>query len=63
VVEAFRGAGVNIYCMNSSKGRWRRIRARCYRGQVVAAMKRTGAEGDFRSNLQWRVSGTHQTLT
>jgi ribosomal protein S6--L-glutamate ligase len=52
VVEAFRGAGVNILMQEFIKeAGGTDIRAIVVGGKVIAAMKRTGAEGDFRSNL------------
>lgn len=52
VVEAFRGAGVNILVQEFIKeAGGSDIRALIVGGKVVAAMKRTGAEGEFRSNL------------
>lgn len=52
VVEAFRGAGVNILLQEFIKeAGGTDIRAIVLGGKVVAAMKRTGAEDDFRSNL------------
>lgn len=52
VVEAFRGAGVNILLQEFIKeAGGTDIRAIVIGGKVVAAMKRTGAAGDFRSNL------------
>ncbi len=52
VVEAFRGAGVNILLQEFIKeAGGTDIRAIVVGGRVIAAMKRTGAEGDFRSNL------------
>ena len=52
VVEAFRGARVNILLQEFIKeAGGTDIRAIVVGGKVVAAMKRTGAEGDFRSNL------------
>jgi ribosomal protein S6--L-glutamate ligase len=52
VVEAFRGAGVNILLQEFIKeAGGTDIRAIVVGGKVVAAMKRTGAAGDFRSNL------------
>ena len=52
VVEAFRGAGVNILVQEFIKeAGGTDIRAIFIGGKVVAAMKRTGAAGDFRSNL------------
>ena len=52
VIEAFRGANVNILAqefIRESAGT--DIRAIVVGGKVVAAMKRTGEEGEFRSNL------------
>lgn len=52
VVEAFRGAGVNILVQEFIKeAGGADIRALVVGGKVVAAMKRQGAEGEFRSNL------------
>lgn len=52
VIEAFRGANVNILVQEFIKeAGGTDIRALVVGGKVVAAMKRTGAEGDFRSNL------------
>ncbi|RMA43904.1 30S ribosomal protein S6--L-glutamate ligase [Rhodophyticola porphyridii] len=52
VVEAFRGAGVNILLQEFIKeAGGTDIRAIVVGGRVIAAMKRTGAAGDFRSNL------------
>jgi ribosomal protein S6--L-glutamate ligase len=52
VVEAFRGAGVNILIQEFIKeAGGTDIRAIVVGGKVVAAMKRTGAADDFRSNL------------
>ena len=52
VVEAFRGAGVNIMVQEFIKeSGGTDIRAIVVGGKVVAAMQRTGAEGEFRSNL------------
>jgi len=52
VIEAFRGAGVNILVQEFIKeAGGTDIRALVVGGKVVAAMKRTGAPGDFRSNL------------
>ena len=52
VVEAFRGAGVNILLQEFIKeAGGSDIRAIVVGGKVVATMKRTGADGDFRSNL------------
>ena len=52
VVEAFRGADVNILVQEFIKeAGGTDIRALVIGGKVIAAMKRTGAAGDFRSNL------------
>jgi ribosomal protein S6--L-glutamate ligase len=52
VIEAFRGANVNILVQEFIKEAGSTdIRAIVIGGKVVATMKRTGAAGDFRSNL------------
>ena len=52
VVEAFRGVNVNILVQEFIKEAGSTdIRIFVIGGKVVAAMMRTGAEGDFRSNL------------
>ena len=52
VVEAFRGANVNILVQEFIKeADATDIRILVVGGKVVASMMRTGAEGDFRSNL------------
>jgi ribosomal protein S6--L-glutamate ligase len=52
VIEAFRGADVNIMVQEFIKeAGGTDIRALVVGGKVVAAMKRTGAADDFRSNL------------
>lgn len=52
VVEAFRGADVNILVQEFIKeAGGADIRALVVGGRVIAAMQRTGAEGEFRSNL------------
>lgn len=52
IVEAFRGAKVNILVQEFIKeAGGTDIRALVVGGKVVAAMKRTGTEDDFRSNL------------
>ncbi len=52
VVEAFRGAQVNILVQEFIKeAGGEDIRVLVVGGKVIAAMKRKGAEGDFRSNL------------
>lgn len=52
VIEAFRGADVHIMLQEFIKeAGGSDIRIFVIGGRAVAAMKRTGAEGDFRSNL------------
>ncbi|MEL6738764.1 MAG: 30S ribosomal protein S6--L-glutamate ligase, partial [Pseudomonadota bacterium] len=52
VIEAFRGANVNILVQEFiAEAGGTDIRALVVGGKVVAAMKRTGAPDDFRSNL------------
>ncbi len=52
VIEAFRGAKVNILVQEFIKeAGGTDIRALVVGGKVIAAMQRQGAEGDFRSNL------------
>ncbi|NOD62442.1 MULTISPECIES: 30S ribosomal protein S6--L-glutamate ligase [Ruegeria] len=52
VVEAFRGAKVNIMVQEFIKeAGGADIRALVVGGRVIAAMQRKGAEGEFRSNL------------
>lgn len=52
VIEAFRGANVNIMVQEFIKeAGGTDIRALVVGGKVIAAMKRSGAEGEFRSNL------------
>ena len=52
VVEAFRSTGTNILIQEFIKeAGGTDIRAIVIGGKVIAAMKRTGAEGEFRSNL------------
>ncbi len=52
VIEAFRGANVNIMVQEFIKeAGGTDIRAHVVRDEVVAAMKRSGAPGEFRSNL------------
>lgn len=61
VVEAFRGANVNIMVQEFIKeAGGTDIRALVVGGKVIAAMKRTGAEGEFRSNLH--RGGSAQTI-
>ncbi len=64
VVEAFRGAGVNILLQEFIKeAGGTDIRAIVVGGRVIAAMKRTGAEGEFRSNLHRGGSAALVTLS
>ncbi|PRX37606.1 ribosomal protein S6--L-glutamate ligase [Meinhardsimonia xiamenensis] len=52
IIEAFRGANINILVQEFIKeAGGTDIRALVVGGRVVAAMKRKGAEGEFRSNL------------
>lgn len=52
VIEAFRGAQVNILVQEFIKeAGGSDIRALVVGGKVIAAMKRTGSDDDFRSNL------------
>ena len=61
VIEAFRGAKVNILVQEFIKeAGGTDIRALVVGGKVVAAMKRTGAADDFRSNLH--RGGSAQTI-
>ena len=64
VIEAFRGAGVNILVQEFIKeAGGTDIRALVVGGKVVAAMKRSGAEGEFRSNLHRGGSASVVRLT
>ena len=61
VIEAFRGAKVNILVQEFIKeAGGTDIRCLVVGGKVIAAMQRTGAEGDFRSNLH--RGGSAQTI-
>jgi len=61
VIEAFRGVNVNILVQEFIKeAGGSDIRALVIGGKVVAAMKRQGAEGEFRSNLH--RGGSAQTV-
>ncbi|MGL5793386.1 MAG: 30S ribosomal protein S6--L-glutamate ligase [Waterburya sp.] len=52
VIEAFRGLDVNILVQEYIKeAKGADLRCFVVGGQVIAAMKRQGAEGEFRSNL------------
>mgnify|MGYP002623845595 CR=1 FL=1 len=58
-IEAFRGANVNIMVQEYIKeAGGSDIRALVVGGRVVAAMKRVGGEGEFRSNLHRGGSAT-----
>jgi ribosomal protein S6--L-glutamate ligase len=64
IIEAFRGADVNIMVQEFIKeAGGTDIRALVVGGKVVAAMKRTGAEGEFRSNLHRGGSAAVVKLT
>jgi len=59
IIEAFRGAKVNIMVQEFIKeSGGTDIRALVVGGKVVAAMQRTGATGEFRSNLHRGGSAT-----
>ncbi|MEM9012777.1 MAG: 30S ribosomal protein S6--L-glutamate ligase [Pseudomonadota bacterium] len=61
VIEAFRGANVNILVQEFIKeAGGTDIRALVIGGKVIAAMQRKGAEGEFRSNLH--RGGSAQTI-
>lgn len=52
IIEAFRGANINIMVQEFIReAGGTDIRAFVIGGKVIAAMKRTGAKGEFRSNL------------
>ena len=64
VIEAFRGAKVNILVQEFIKeAGGADIRTIVVGGKVVAAMKRQGADGDFRSNLHRGGSASKIKLT
>lgn len=64
VIEAFRGAKVNILVQEFIKeAGGTDIRALVVGERVVAAMERTGAEGEFRSNLHRGGSATTIKIT
>jgi ribosomal protein S6--L-glutamate ligase len=59
VIEAFRGAGVNILVQEFIKeAGGTDIRALVVGGKVIASMQRTGSPDDFRSNLHRGGSAT-----
>jgi ribosomal protein S6--L-glutamate ligase len=62
VIEAFRSANVNILVQEFIKEAGSTdIRALVIGGRVIAAMKRSGSSGDFRSNLH--RGGSAETIT
>jgi len=64
VIEAFRGAKVNILVQEFIKeAGGTAVRCMVIGDKVIAAMKRKGAEGDFRSNLLSGVSTTTAKIT
>jgi ribosomal protein S6--L-glutamate ligase len=64
VIQAFRGAKVNILVQEFIKeAGGTDIRCFVVGGKVVASMKRKGAEGDFRSNLHRGGSATRIRIT
>ncbi len=64
VIEAFRGAGVNIMVQEFIKeAGGTDIRALVVGNKVVGAMQRTGAEGEFRSNLHRGGSASAVRIT
>jgi len=64
VIEAFRGAKVNILVQEYIKeAGGADIRTIVVGGKVVAAMKRQGGEGEFRSNLHRGGSATRIKIT
>ena len=64
VIEAFRGVNVNILVQEFIKEAGSAdIRIFVVGGKVVAAMRRQGAEGDFRSNLHRGGSATLAKIT
>lgn len=64
VIEAFRGANVNILVQEFIKeAGGTDIRALVVGGRVVTAMKRTGAKGDFRSNIHRGGSAEKMKIT
>jgi ribosomal protein S6--L-glutamate ligase len=64
VLDAFYGMDVNLLVQEFiAEADGTDIRALIVGGEVVGAMKRKGAEGDFRSNLHQGGSATAHTLT
>lgn len=64
IIEAFRGANVNILVQEFIKEAGSSdIRALVVGGKVIAAMQRTGADDEFRSNLHRGGSATTIKIT
>ncbi|MBZ8119342.1 30S ribosomal protein S6--L-glutamate ligase [Roseovarius sp. LXJ103] len=64
VIDAFRGLKANFLVQDFVKeAAGEDIRCLVIGGKVVASMKRTGAEGDFRSNLHRGGSATSVRIT
>ncbi|SMC74240.1 30S ribosomal protein S6--L-glutamate ligase [Primorskyibacter flagellatus] len=64
VIDAFRGLRANFLVQQFVKeSAGEDIRCLVIAGKVVASMKRTGAEGDFRSNLHRGGSATSVRIT
>ena len=64
MIEAFRGARVDILVQQFiEEAGAKDLRAFVIRGEVIAAMERSGAAGDFRSNLHRGGSAQAITLT
>jgi ribosomal protein S6--L-glutamate ligase len=64
VIEAFRGAKINILVQEFIKeAGGAAIRCLVIGDKVIASIKRTGAVGDFRSNLYRGVSATATKIT
>jgi len=64
VIEAFRGAGVNIMVQEFIKeAGGSDIRSFVVGGKVIASMERTGAKGEFRSNLHRGGSSSTVKIT
>jgi ribosomal protein S6--L-glutamate ligase len=62
MIEAFRGARVDILVQQFiEEAGAKDLRAFVIRGEVIAAMERSGAAGDFRSNLH--RGGSAQAIT
>ena len=64
VIEAFRGANVNILVQEFIKEAGNSdLRVFVIGGKVIATMMRSGAEGDFRSNLHRGGTATRVRIT